>query len=156
MQYSKEKLYYFDNVLNENIVPYVVESSVGLDRLFYASLNEYFCIEELDNSNRIVLKIPNNLAPYIVAVLPLSNIHNHRAYEIFQNLKKQISNMYYDDSGNIGKKYRRQDAIGTPYCITIDNDSIKSMGTVTLRFRDSMKQIKLNIENLYKELSNYL
>ena len=141
---SGKKLRYFDPQENESYIPYVVETSLGLDRMFLAILSAAYHEEELkDNSKRIVLKLPTALAPSKVAVLPLINKDRlpQKAREIFTELKFDIATQY-DAKDAIGRRYRRQDAVGTPYCITIDYQSLED-DTVTIRERDSMKQKRI-------------
>jgi glycyl-tRNA synthetase len=141
---SGKKLRYFDPKENESYIPYVVETSLGLDRMFLAVLSSAYHEEVLeDNSKRIVLKLPTALAPLKVAILPLMNKDGlpQKAREIFKDLKFDITTQY-DAKDAIGRRYRRQDAIGTPYCITIDHQSLED-DTVTVRERDSMKQKRI-------------
>ena len=153
-QYSGKKLRYFDPEINESYIPYVVETSIGLDRMFLAVLSSSFCEEKLeDNNSRIVLKIPDFLAPYKLAVLPLVKKDglSEIATKIFDNLKVHF-NVAYDEKDAVGRRYRRQDAIGTPICLTVDHDSAKN-DTVTLRFRDSMEQIRVPISDIKNEIN---
>ena len=152
-QYSGKKLRYFDPEINESYIPYVVETSIGLDRMFLAVLSSSFCEEKLeDNNSRTVLKIPDFLAPYKLAVLPLVKKDglSELATKIFDNLKVHY-NVAYDEKDAVGRRYRRQDAIGTPICLTVDHDSAKN-DTVTLRFRDSMQQIRVPISEIKNEI----
>ena len=152
-QYSGKKLRYFDPEINESYIPYVVETSIGLDRMFLAVLSSSFCEEKLeDNNSRTVLKIPDFLAPYKLAVLPLVKKDglSELAIKIFDNLKVHY-NVAYDEKDAVGRRYRRQDAIGTPICLTVDHDSAKN-DTVTLRFRDSMEQIRVPISEIKNEI----
>ncbi len=148
-EHSGKKLRYFDNEDNESHVPYVVETSIGLDRMFLAVLSSAFQNEKLDDgSERVVLKLPPALAPVKVAILPLVKKDRlpEKAREIFDLLKLDFA-LQYDEKDAIGKRYRRQDAIGTPYCITIDHDSLED-NAVTLRERDSMQQERVSIDKL--------
>ena len=152
-QYSGKKLRYFDPEINESYIPYVVETSIGLDRMFLAVLSSSFCEEKLeDNNSRTVLKIPDFLAPYKLAVLPLVKKDglSELATKIFDNLKVYY-NVAYDEKDAVGRRYRRQDAIGTPICLTVDHDSAKN-DTVTLRFRDTMEQIRVPIPEIKNEI----
>jgi glycyl-tRNA synthetase len=153
-QYSGKKLQYFDPELNESYVPYVVETSIGLDRMFLALLS-YAYNEELleDGSERVVLKLPAKLAPYKIAVLPLVKKDGlpEKAREILAELKPDFM-CHYEEKDAIGRRYRRHDAIGTPYCVTIDHQSLQD-NTVTLRERDSMLQERVSIEKLHSILS---
>jgi len=140
-QYSGKKLRYFDPETNESYVPYVVETSVGLDRLFLAVLSRAYHEEKLDDgTERVVLRIPPVLAPVKVAVLPLIKKDGlpEKARELLAQLQLRF-NCQYDEKDSIGKRYRRQDALGTPFCVTIDHESLTD-GQVTIRHRDSMEQ----------------
>ncbi len=143
-QFSGKKLRYFDPETNESYVPYVVETSVGLDRLFLAVLSRAYQEEKLeDGSERVVLRIPPVLAPVKVAVLPL--IKKDGLPEMARKLMSQLQlrfNCQYDEKDSIGKRYRRQDALGTPFCITIDHETLEN-NTVTIRYRDSMQQERI-------------
>lgn len=146
---SGKKLRYFDPELNENYIPYVVETSVGLDRLFLAVLSSSYKEELLeDNSTRVVLSIPPALAPYKVAVMPLTKKDGlpEKAREIINALKFDYS-CQYDEKDSIGKRYRRQDAIGTPYSVTVDHQTLEDH-TVTIRDRDTMLQERISIAEL--------
>lgn len=148
-KFSGKKLQYFDTETNESYVPYVVETSIGLDRTFLAIMSHAYTEEKLDDgSERVVLRIPPILAPTKVAVLPLVKKDGlpEKAREILDVLKFEFS-CQYDEKDAIGRRYRRMDAIGTPYCITVDNQTLED-NTVTIRERDSMKQERTNIENL--------
>ena len=148
MNHSKEDLRYLDPETNEKYTPYVVEPSVGVDRLFLSILTESYHKEKLEGTEeREVLKLKPFLAPYKVAVFPLiKKVHADKAIEVYQDLSKYFS-VSYDETGNIGKRYRRQDAIGTPFCITVDDDTLND-GTVTVRDRDTMEQVKIKVEDL--------
>ena len=148
MNHSKENLQYLDPETNEKYTPYVVEPSVGVDRLVLALLTEAYTKEELSNGDtREVLKLKPYLAPYKVAVLPLvKKMHSEKANKVFQKLSKEFM-VTYDEAGNIGKRYRRQDAIGTPFCITIDDETINN-GTVTIRDRDTMEQVTVKLSSV--------
>jgi glycyl-tRNA synthetase len=148
-KFSGKKLQYFDPDTNESYVPYVVETSVGLDRTFLAILSYAYTEEKLeDGSERIVLKIPPILAPIKIAVMPLVKKDGlpEKSREIMDKLKMNYM-CQYDEKDAIGRRYRRQDAIGTPYCITVDYDTMKD-DTVTIRERDSMKQERIPIEKI--------
>ena len=149
-QFSGKKLQYFDPELNENYVPYVVETSVGLDRMFLAVLSASLQNETLeDGSERVVLKVPAPLAPYKVAVLPLIKRDGlpDKAQEIMDSLKFDFM-CRYDEKDAIGKRYRRQDAIGTPFSVTVDHQTLED-NTVTLRDRDTMEQERIAISELH-------
>ncbi len=146
-EYSKVKQEYLDPETNEKYVPYVIESTYGLDRTILAILFEAYEEQELENDTREVLHLTPYLAPYKVCVLPLvKKYHSDKANEIYERLQKEFMTAY-DDTGSIGKRYRRSDAIGTPYAITIDDDTIND-GTVTLRDRDTMQQVKMSIDEV--------
>ncbi len=148
-QYSGKKLQYFDPETNESYVPYVVETSIGLDRTFLAILSFAYREEKLeDGSERVVLSIPPVLAPIKVAVLPLVKKDGmpEKAREVFDRLKYDYM-CQYDEKDAIGRRYRRQDAIGTPYCITVDHQTLED-NTVTIRERDSMKQDRIAIDEI--------
>jgi glycyl-tRNA synthetase len=149
MEFSGKKLQYFDPEDNENYVPYVVETSIGLDRMFLAVMSMALNEEVLeDDSSRVVMNIPAFLAPYKVAVLPLMKKDGlpEKAREILNRLKLD-HNCLYEEKDAIGKRYRRMDAIGTPYCITVDHQTLED-NTVTIRDRDTMQQVRVNIDQL--------
>jgi len=147
--HSGKKLQYFDPSTNESYVPYVIETSVGLDRLFLSVLSAAYQEETLeDGTKRTVLKIPAALAPYKIAVLPLIKKDGlpEKAQEIIRMLQLDYT-IQYDEKDSIGKRYRRQDAIGTPYAITVDHQTIED-NTVTIRNRDTMTQERIPIISL--------
>ena len=147
IEHSGEALDYLDPETNEKYVPYCIEPSVGLDRLVLMTLCDAYDEETVgDNDTRIVMHLSPAVAPIKAAVLPLSKKLEAQAREIEQQLAKYF-NVLYDDTGSIGKRYRRQDAIGTPFCITVDFDT-ENDGAVTIRDRDSMEQIRLPIGEL--------
>ena len=148
MEHSKVDLRYLDPETNEKYLPYVIEPSVGLDRLLYAILTDAYYKEILDNGEeREVLKIHPALAPYKVTILPLiKKVHGDKAMDLYGDLAKYFM-CTIDTSGSIGKRYRRSDAIGTPLCITVDDETINN-DTVTVRNRDTMEQITLSINEL--------
>ncbi len=144
---SKEDMTYFDEEKKERYIPYVVEPSLGVDRMTLAFLCGAYNEEKMDNGDtRTVLHFHHALAPVKVAILPLSKKLAKQAEEIYTNLSKYY-NCEYDERGNIGRRYRRQDEIGTPYCITYDFDSEED-GSVTIRDRDTMEQDRVKIEEL--------
>lgn len=148
-QYSGKKMRYYDPDEKASYVPYVVETSIGLDRLFLAVLTAAYSEEFLeDGTSRTVLKVPHALAPVQVAVLPLIKRDGlpEKARAVIDTLKMDF-NCQYDEKDSIGKRYRRQDAIGTPYCITVDHDTFEDYA-VTIRERDSMEQERVTIESL--------
>ena len=151
-EYSTVSQEYLDPETNEKYIPYIIESTVGCDRTVLAILDNSYCEEELENGEtREVMKLIPFLAPYKVAVLPLvKKYHSEKATEIYNELSKQFMTSY-DETGSIGKRYRRQDAIGTPWAITVDDETLNN-GTVTLRDRDTMEQITLKVE----EVANYV
>lgn len=154
-EFSGKKLQYFDPELNESYVPYVVETSIGLDRTFLAIFSNALKEEKLeDGSERVVLNLPKVLAPIKAAVLPLVKKDGmpEKAREIMDMLKQDFM-MQYDEKDAIGKRYRRQDAIGTPYCITVDTQTLED-NTVTIRERDTMKQDRIHINELFTYISN--
>ena len=152
-KHSGQDLKYLDPETHEKYLPYVIEPSVGLDRLFLAILSNSYSSEVLeDNTEREVLKINYALAPYKVNILPLiKKNHSEKAEELFTMLSKKFSTSY-DESGSIGKRYRRADAIGTPFCITIDDDTLNN-DTVTVRNRDTMKQDVVKVAELIDYIS---
>ena len=147
-EYSGVSQTYLDPETNEKFIPYIIESTYGLDRTILAILFDSYNAEELpDGEIREVLKIHPYLAPYKIAILPLiKKYHNEKANELFEILNKKFM-VTYDEAGNIGKRYRRQDIIGTPFCVTIDDNTLNN-NTVTIRDRDTMEQITINIEEI--------
>lgn len=147
-EFSGKNMEYFDTETNEKYIPYVIESTYGLDRLVLAVLFESLLEEELENGEtRQVLKIKPSLAPIKVNVLPLiKKRHAEKAQEIYNELKKYFM-VSYDDAGNIGKRYRRGDAIGTPYSVTIDDTTLDN-NTVTVRERNTMHQVTITVDKL--------
>lgn len=153
-EFSGKKMQYFDPEINESYIPYVVETSIGLDRMFLAILADSLQNEQLeDGSSRVVMKIPYFLAPYKVAVMPLTKKDGlpEKAREIIDGLKGDF-NCQYDEKDSIGKRYRRQDAIGTPFGITVDHQTLED-NTVTIRNRDTMQQERIAIEALYETIN---
>jgi glycyl-tRNA synthetase len=154
-KHSGKKLQYFDPELGESYVPYVVETSIGLDRMFLAVLSHSFSEEKLENGeNRVVLKIPAILAPIKAAILPLTKKDNmpEKAREILKMLEIEF-NCQYEEKDSIGKRYRRQDAIGTPFCITVDHQTLED-NTVTFRDRDTMNQERISVEKLHSIIAD--
>ena len=148
-KFSGKKIEYFDPEENKSYTPYVVETSIGVDRMVLAVLSNSFKEETLENNEkRVVLSIPAPLAPVKAAVLPLVKKDGlpELAQEIMNDLKYDF-NCQYEEKDSIGKRYRRQDAIGTPYCVTVDHDTLKD-NCVTLRFRDTMEQERVPISEL--------
>lgn len=148
-KYSGKKIRYFDNETNESYIPFVVETSIGLDRTFLAIISASYKEENVGDETRTVLSLPPALAPIKVAVLPLVKKDGlpELACEIMDILKYEL-NCMYEEKDSIGKRYRRQDAIGTPYCITVDHQSLADR-TVTLRERDTMLQERIAIDKLF-------
>ncbi len=149
MNHSKEDLRYLDPETNEKYLPYVVEPAVGLDRMILAVLSDAYQKDLIEGDERLVLKLNPVLAPYKVTILPLiKKIHAETAIAIYGELSPDFM-CSYDESGSIGKRYRRSDAIGTPYCVTIDDETINH-GTVTIRDRDTAEQITIDKKDLKK------
>jgi len=144
---------YFDPERNQSYIPYVIETSIGLDRMFLQVISASYFEEELvkedgTKDSRVVLRLPSYLAPVKLAVLPL--VRKDGLPEIAEKIVDDLRfdfNCQYDDKDSIGRRYRRQDAIGTPYCITIDHQTAEDK-TVTIRYRDSMEQERVNITSL--------
>ena len=148
-KYSGKSIKYFDPQTNESYTPYVIETSIGVDRMFLSIMCHAYEEEKLENGEtRVVLKLPAALAPVKCAVMPLVKKDGlpEKAREIIDQLKFHF-NCQYDEKDSIGKRYRRQDAIGTPYCVTVDHDTLND-GCVTLRFRDTMEQERVAISEL--------
>ncbi len=144
MEHSKKSLEYLDPETNEKYIPYVIEPSVGVDRLFLSVLCDSYNEETIqDNDTRIVMNLHPCVAPVKVAILPLTKKQSEKALEIHQMLAREFV-VEYDVAGQIGKRYRRQDAIGTPYCVTVDFDTMED-NCVTIRDRDTMEQSRLPI-----------
>jgi len=153
-KYSGKKLQYFDPEQNKSYVPYVVETSIGVDRMFLSVLSGSYCEETLESGEtRVVLKIPAAIAPVKIAILPLIKKDGlaEKATEIWNDLKFSFA-CQYDEKDSIGKRYRRQDAIGTPYCVTVDHQTLED-NTVTIRERDTMEQKRVAISEIEKEIS---
>ncbi len=151
-EYSGQNMNYLDPETNEKYIPFIIESTYGLGRTVLAILCEAYHAEKLENGEiREVMSLHPSLAPYKVAVLPLmKKFHQDKANEVYEMLSKNFMTTY-DESGNIGKRYRRQDIVGTPFCVTIDEDTL-SNNTVTVRDRDTMAQVIISID----ELTNYI
>ncbi|MBJ7880045.1 glycine--tRNA ligase [Gelidibacter salicanalis] len=148
-EFSGKKLQYFDHETNESYTPYVLETSIGLDRMFLAVFSNALVEEELENNTtRTVLKLPSVLAPVKAAILPLVKKDGlpEIARQIMDDLKWDF-NVTYDEKDAVGRRYRRQDANGTPFCITVDHDTLEDQ-TVTIRHRDTMEQTRVKIEDL--------
>jgi len=151
-EYSGKKMQYFDPEINQSYIPYVIETSIGLDRLFLTVLSNSLVQEDLSTEekqdSRVVLKFHPAIAPVKAAILPLTKKDGlpEKAREIMAKLKLDY-NIQYDEKDSIGKRYRRQDAIGTPFCITVDHQTLED-NTVTIRHRDSMQQERVNVADL--------
>ena len=148
-KFSGRKIEYFDPETNESYTPFVIETSIGVDRMFLSVMCKFYEEEKLENGEtRVVLKLPAALAPVKLAILPLVKKDGlpEKAHEIMQQLKFHF-NCKYEEKDSIGKRYRRQDAIGTPFCITVDHDTLKD-NCVTLRDRDTMEQTRVPIDSL--------
>jgi glycyl-tRNA synthetase len=148
IKHSGADLRYLDPETNEKYIPYVIEPSVGLDRLLLAVLCDGYEKETLENGDiREVMHLHPALAPYKVTILPLiKKVHGDKAKDIYSILCSEFP-VSYDETGSIGKRYRRSDAIGTPYAITIDDETLEN-DTVTLRDRDTMEQIKIKVSDI--------
>ena len=151
---SQQDLTYLDPETNERYLPHVVEPSFGVDRLILVMLTDAYDEEQLDKDTRIVMHLAPRIAPYSLAVLPLSKQLNDEAYKVYLDLLKKYD-ATYDLTGSIGKRYRRQDAIGTPLCITFDFDSLEDK-MVTVRDRDTMEQTRISISELHEYLEKKL
>ena len=151
MEHSKQDLSYIDPETNEKFIPYVIEPSVGVDILLLAMLCNSYELQDLgEGDSRVVLHLHPSIAPFKLAILPLSKKLNEKSNEIYDMLSKKF-NCDYDESGSIGKRYRREDEIGTPYCVTVDFDTLND-NKVTIRDRDTMEQIRISID----EIENYI
>ena len=152
-EFSGKSMQYLDPITNEKYIPTVIEYSIGADRLMLAVLTEAYNEEVLDGGDtRVVMKFHPAIAPYKVAILPLQKNINEKAIELYQQLSKKFM-CIYDESGSIGKRYRRQDEIGVPFSITIDFDTLEN-DTVTIRDRDTMEQIRLPIADVEKYIED--
>ena len=149
---------YLDPQTNEKYVPYVIEPSLGADRVALAFLVDAYDEEDLSTEDkqdsRVVMHFHPALAPFKAAILPLSKKLSDKALEVYGELSKYF-NVDFDEAGSIGKRYRRQDEIGTPYCITIDFDTLED-GAVTVRDRDSMEQERIKISDLQSYIAKSL
>ena len=155
MEHSKQDLSYLDPETNEKYIPYVIEPSLGCDRVALAFLCNAYDEEEIAEGDvRTVLHLHPALAPYKVAVLPLSKKLSEKANEVYEMLSKKFM-CDYDEAGSIGKRYRREDEIGTPYCVTIDFDTLED-NQVTVRDRDTMEQVRISIDELSNWVENKL
>ena len=149
-KYCGKKIQYFDTERNESYVPYVIETSIGVDRMFLQVMSAAYCEEDLSKDgkkdSRVVLRFPAALAPVKLAVMPLVKKDGlpEKAQQIIDMVKFDY-NCQYDEKDSIGKRYRRQDAIGTPFCVTVDYQTLED-NTVTIRHRDSMEQERISID----------
>lgn len=151
---SNENLEYNDQANGQKYIPHIVETSMGVERLLFAIVSEALVTEGLEDGEREVLKLPFNLAPYKIAVMPLTNKLEDETKDLYRKLLKlDLGPITYSKGGSIGKRYRKQDSIGTPFSITFDFDSIED-GKVTIRNRDTMNQERINIENINKYILN--
>ncbi|HEY9123457.1 MAG TPA: His/Gly/Thr/Pro-type tRNA ligase C-terminal domain-containing protein, partial [Bacteroidales bacterium] len=158
-QFSGKKITYFDPELNQSYVPYVIETSIGVDRMVLLALANGYAEEKVAKEDgttdeRVVLRIPPALAPVKLAVLPLVKKDglDEKAQQIVKALRFEF-NCQYDEKDSIGRRYRRQDAIGTPYCITVDHQTMQD-DTVTIRNRDTMQQERIPIAGLQKYMGD--
>ena len=147
IKFSKKDLAVFDDTTKESYIPHVVECSVGSDRLMLALLCNAYCEDEVDGEKRVVLKLNPVISPISAAILPLTKKLNDEAYSLFEELKKKGYSIQFDTTGSIGKRYRRQDEIGTPLCFTYDFDSVNDK-MITVRDRDTMKQDRIPFEKI--------
>ena len=158
--HSSVDLQYLDPNTNEKFIPHVLEPTFGLGRHILAVIAKAYTEDEFCGETRVVLKFPRHLAPVKAAVFPLLKnkpILVKKASEVYENLKlearsKQLGTIVFDNNGNIGKRYRRQDEIGTPYCITIDFDTLKD-DTVTIRDRDTGEQVRVSLKDLVSRIT---
>ena len=162
-EHSGERLSYFDEEIKEHVTPHVIEPSLGVDRTVLATLLSAYREDELGGETRVYLELPPTLAPIKAMVSPLLKNKPElveKAREVYTALKKEVPQIAWDDNGNVGKRYRRQDEIGTPFCITIDFDTLGEnsdlLGTVTVRDRDTGKQERLSIEDAIKKVRNVI
>ncbi|MBP9763136.1 MAG: glycine--tRNA ligase [Candidatus Pacebacteria bacterium] len=156
---SGQKLDYLDQETNEKIIPHVIEPSFGIDRLVLAILSDAYAEDEMDGEVRTYLKLAPAVAPIKVAVFPLLKNRpelQEKAREVYAKIKKEIPQIIFDDNGNVGKRYRRQDEIGTPFCITIDFETLEQNSGVTVRDRDSGKQDRVSEDDLISYLKGRL
>jgi glycyl-tRNA synthetase len=157
-KFSGKKLQYFDPETNQSYIPYVIETSIGLDRMFLATLSRSYKEEKVsgasaeESSERVVLTIPPPLAPNKVAVLPLIRKDGlpEKAEKIMADIKLDFK-CYYEDKDTIGRRYRRMDAIGTPFCVTVDHETLQN-DTVTIRHRDTMQQQRVRVSDVKSTL----
>jgi len=147
---SGKSMEYRDKITGETFIPHVIEPSIGVERLFLAILSTAYTEDEVNGEKRTVLKLPENLAPFKFCVSPLLKNKPElvtKAKEVYDKLRQKYGNVTWDDSGNIGKRYRKQDEIGTPKCVVIDFDTLID-NTVTIRDRDTTEQVRISIDNI--------
>ena len=157
MKFSGADLNYMDQETGEKYIPWILETSMGTGRVFLAVLCDAYCEDEMNGETRVVLKLAPHLAPVKAAVFPLLKNKPElvsKAREIYENLKRDIPQIMWDDNGNVGKRYRRQDEIGTPFCITVDFDTVEKDAGVTVRDRDTGTQERVKIEDLKDYISS--
>lgn len=149
---SGKKMDYLVKGSNERFVPHVIEPSIGVERLLMAVLATAYTEDQIGGETRVVLRLPEELAPIRYCVSPLLKNKPElveKAREVYRALKQKYGNVAWDDNGNIGKRYRRQDEIGTPYCVVVDFDSLED-SSVTVRDRDTVEQKRVKIEDLIR------
>jgi glycyl-tRNA synthetase len=147
---SSKSMEYRDKNTGEVLVPHVIEPSIGVERLFLAVMSAAYAEDEIGGGKRVVLRLPENLAPYKFCVSPLLKNKPElvaKAREVYDLLREKYGDVTWDDSGNIGKRYRKQDEIGTPKCVVVDFDSLED-NTVTVRDRDTAEQVRVKIDEL--------
>ena len=152
---SGKDLTYFDQSTNERYTPFVIEPSMGADRSVLAYLCDAYCEESLENETRTLLKLHPKIAPITVAILPLSK--NEKLSSLSKKVHDILKSKYntqYDDTQSIGRRYRRQDEIGTPICVTIDFETVENDNSVTIRNRDTMEQIRVNIDRIVEGIED--
>jgi glycyl-tRNA synthetase len=147
-KFSGKELAIFDENTKSSFVPYVIESSIGVDRLFLTALFDAYDEDNIEGESRVVLRLSPKLAPITAAVFPLTNKLNEQSEKLFLDLKKQGLRVHYDSSGSIGKRYRRYDEIGTPVCVTYDFQSLEDH-KVTVRNRDTLVQERISLDQVY-------
>ena len=155
-EHSGKSLEYFDPETNTKYIPYVIEPSLGVERLFLSIVTEAYdeeVVDEAKNDTRVVMHLHPALAPYKAAILPLSKKLSEKAREVYAVLAKHFP-VDFDETGSIGKRYRRQDEIGTPFCVTVDFDTVESDNCVTIRDRDTMEQVRMPIDELVSYLES--
>ncbi len=142
--YSKTSMEYLDPSTNEKFIPYCVEPALGVERLMFVLMCEAYDVEQLEKDERIVMHFSPKVAPVKVAILPLSKQLNEKALSVYEAFSSYAATDF-DDAGSIGKRYRRQDAMGTPFCVTVDFESLEDQ-CITVRYRDSMEQVRVSLD----------